>query len=142
MAANGLVDHLGDDDMQQLASDLYLSVEVAQRTNETIYPYRTLLRETMPYAIQLRIRYECGDRNIYYKRRVVGITVVVPCPMVIAPAEAAKAAAAVKAMPDIHRQMTRYIASIDEKVDNLEFAKDQAVELRDRLIAASKRGTS
>ena len=137
MAANGLVDHLGDDETQQLASDFYLSVEVAQRTNETIYPYRTLLRETMPYAIQARIRRECGDRNVFYKKRIVGIRVVVPCPMAMTPSEAAEAATAVKALPDIRRQITRYIASIDEKLDNLDFVQEQAEDFRDRLRATA-----
>ncbi|GAA4710620.1 hypothetical protein H9L13_01910 [Sphingomonas lutea] len=135
MAANGLGEHLGDDETQQLASDFYLSVEVAQRTNETIYPYRTLLRETMPYAVQTRVRRECGDRNVFYQKRVVGIQLVVPCPMAMTVEEAADAAAAVKAAPEIRRQMVRYIASIDEKLDNLEFVGAQAVQFRDRLKA-------
>jgi hypothetical protein len=142
MAANGLVEHLGDEETQQLASDFYLSVEVAQRTIETIFPYRTLLRETMPYQLQSRIRRECGDRNVFYKGRIVGIRVVVPCPMVIRGDEAAQAAAAVRAAPDIHRQMTRYISSIDEKLDNLDFAAVQAVQFRDRLKGSSRRRTS
>ena len=137
MAANGLVNHLGDDETQQLASDFYLSVEVAQRTNESIFPYRTLLREAMPYATQMRIRQECGDRNVFYDKRVVGIRLVVPCPMVMSATEAAAAAAAVRAAPDIRRQMTRYIASIDEKLDNLEFVSAQAVQFRDRLMGSA-----
>jgi len=50
--------------------------------------------------------------------------------MTIAPPEAEQAAAAVKAIPDVHRQMTRYIASIDEKLDNLDFAQVQGEQLR------------
>lgn len=136
MTASGLVAHLGDDDIQQLASDFYLSAEVAQRTNETIFPYRTLLRETLPYALQMRIRRECGDRDVYYKGRLIGIRLVVPCPMAIAADEAAAAARAVRAVPDIHRQMTRYIASLDEKLDNLDIARVQGEQFRNRLMAA------
>ena len=136
MASSGLVDHLGDEEILELASDFYLSVEATQRNLETIFPYRTLLRETMPYALQIRIRRECGDRNVYYQGRLVGIRLVVPCPMTIAPAEAAQAAAAVKAAPDIQRQMTRYIASIDEKLDTLDLAREQGEQFRNRLIAA------
>ena len=139
MAAAGLVGHLGDGETQQLASDFYLSVEVAQRSLESIYPYRTLLRETLPYSLQIQIRRECGDRNVFYKGRVVGIRLVVPCPMTIAPAEAARAAAAVKATPDIQRQMTRYIASIDEKLDNLDFVRDQGEQFRNELEALANR---
>ena len=139
MSANGLVDHLGDEEMQQLASDFYISLEVAQRSLESIFPYRTMLREVMPYDIQIRIRSECGDRNVFYMGRLIGITTVVPCRMVIDPAEAAEASRIVRATPGIERQMTRYVASMDEKLENLSVAHEQSKEFRDRLVRASRR---
>lgn len=135
MAANGLVDDLGDDETQQLASDFYLSVEVGQRVNEATFPYRTLLREVMPYDIQQQIRDECGDRDVFYEGRLVGIRLVIPCRMKIDPAKAAAAANVVRSAPDIHRQMTRYVASLDEKLNNLGLAHRQAKEFQSRLIA-------
>jgi hypothetical protein len=87
-----LVDRLGDEETQLIASDFYLSVEAAQRANESIFPYRTLLREVMPYDLQLQIRAACGDRDVYYKRRLVGIRLVVPCRISIDPTKAAQAA--------------------------------------------------
>lgn len=137
MSANGLVGHLGDDETQQLASDFYLSLEVAQRSLEDTFPYRTVLREVMPYSLQARIRAECGDRNVTYKSRLVGVRTVVPCRMVIASGEAADAAKIVRSTPGIEREMTRYVASLDEKLDNLATALDQSKALRDRLIAVS-----
>jgi hypothetical protein len=137
IAENGLVDRLGDAELQRFASDFYLSLEVAQRSIEQIYPYRTLLRETMPYPVQLKVRRECGDREIMYQGRLVGITTVLPCRVAIAPADAAAAARAIRATPGIEQQMTRYIASLDEKLDNLALARDQAKEFRNRLIAAA-----
>ncbi|MEO7563974.1 MAG: hypothetical protein ABIR63_09015 [Sphingomicrobium sp.] len=139
MSATGLVDHLGDSDIQQLASDFYLSSEVAQRDLENIYPYRTILREVMPYGVQKRIRSECGDRNVLYKHRLVGVSTVVPCSMAIDSAEAATAARAVRSAPGIQPQMTRYLASLDEKLDNLILSEEQAADFRDRLIGASGR---
>lgn len=137
MADNGLVDRLGDEETQQVASDFYLSVEVAQRTIEATFPYRTLLREVMPYAMQIRIREECGDRSVHYKKRLVGIALVIPCPMAISADEAARAANVVRSTPDLQRQMTRYVASLDEKLVNLELAEQQAKQFRDRLVASS-----
>ena len=139
MVTAGLGDRLGDAETQQVASDFYLTADVAQRTNESIFPYRTLLREAMPYAMQIRIREECGDRNVTYKGRLVGVMTISPCPMVIAPSKAARAAAAVKAIPDVQHQMTRYLASLDEKVDNLALAAQQADAFRERLMVASRR---
>lgn len=138
MTASGLVNRLGDEETQAIASDFYLSVEVAQRSIEATFPYRTLLRETMPYDIQIRIRKECGDQNVYYRKRLVGIRLVVPCPLVIAPAEAATASNIVRSIPDLERQMTRYVASLDEKLDNLGLVQEQARQFRNRLIADSR----
>jgi hypothetical protein len=137
MAASGLSNRLGDDETQQVASDFYLTAEVSQRTNESILPYRTLLREVLPYRIQVRIREICGDRNVFYKQRLVGVATVSPCPLTIAPAEAAKAAGQVRATPGLKLQMTRYIASLDEKIDNLGLAHQQALAFRDRLTASA-----
>ena len=141
MTANGLTDHLGDAETQDLASDFYLTVEVTQRVMESILPYRTLLREVMPYKTQLAVRSECGDRNVHYRGRLVGIRLVVPCPLQIDPGVATEAARIVRSMPDIRRQMTRYIASMDEKLDNLEVAQQQAEAFRSRLIAAERAST-
>ena len=137
MTSRGLSDRLGDEETQQVASDFYLTAEVSQRTNETILPYRTLLREVLPYATQLRIREACGDRNVFYKQRLVGVTTVSPCPLTIPSAEVAKAAAAVRAATGLELQMTRYVASLDEKIDNLGLAQQQALALRDRLMTAA-----
>jgi len=140
IAASGLTDRLGDAETQDLASDFYLSADVAQRSIESIFPYRTLLREVMPYDVQIAVRTTCGDRNVFFEKRLVGIRLVVPCPVRIEPASAGKAARTVRSAPNIHREMTRYIASLDEKLDNLDFARGQAVEFRKRLIAqAGKR---
>jgi len=142
MTARGLSDRLGDEETQQSASDFYLTLEVTQRMLESTFPYRTLLREVMPYATQNRIRAECGDRNVYHNGRLVGITLVIPCPMGISATEAAAASRAVKSAPDVRGQMTRYIASLDEKTDNLGLARQQAMSFRARLIAAIKSRTA
>lgn len=142
MAAAELIDRLGDEETQLVASDFYLSVEVAQRSLESIFPYRTLLREVMPYDIQIQIRTECGDRDVYYKGRLVGIRIVVPCPLVIDPAKATSAARLIRSAPDLERQVTRYMASLDEKLNTLEIAERQATQLRDRLIEAARRGST
>jgi hypothetical protein len=135
LAAAGLTDRLGDAETQNVASDFYLSAEVTQRVIEAIFPYRNLLREVMPYDVQIAVRTTCGDRNVFYRGRLVGIRLVVPCPLRLQEAAAANAARIVRSAPDIHREMTRYIASIDEKLDNLELAHGQAEGFRKRLIA-------
>jgi hypothetical protein len=138
VTANGLVDLLGDPEALQAGSDFYLTAEVVQRIIEINLPYRTVLREAMPYGVQMKIRTECGDRSVYYGKRLVGIRLVVPCPLQLEPAEAAEAARAVRSTPDLKPQMTRYIASLDEKLVNLVLARDQANAFREKLAASSR----
>ncbi|MES2905344.1 MAG: hypothetical protein V4696_14265 [Pseudomonadota bacterium] len=134
MKGSGLVDRLGDPETQAVASDFYLTVEVAQRSVEATFPYRTLLREAMPYPVQSRIRDACGDRNVFYQKRLVGIRLVVPCMLIIDPVEVATATKSVRAIPDLERQMTRYVASLDEKLVNLALGAQQARDFRNRLL--------
>ncbi len=136
MTANGFAGRVGDLETQEAASDFVLSVDVAQKALETQLPYRSLLREVMPYPLQLRIRRDCGDRSVYFRGRLVGVTTVHPCPVVLNPEAAADGARRIRAQPGIERQMTRYIASLDEKFDSLGVALEQAILLRERLEAA------
>ena len=139
MMSSGLIGHLGDSEVQQFASDYYLGTELTNRQLDSTFPYRSLLREVMPYDVQLRIRRECGDRLVYYKRRLVGLRLVVPCPMTLDPATASRAARIVRSTPDIRQHMTRYIAFLDEKIDNLEIGIDQSQAFKATLMAAAAR---
>lgn len=138
MSAVGLTDRLGTSETQDLASDFYLSVEVAQRMIEATFPYRTQLREAMPYSIQNAIRDRCGDRNVYHQGRLVGITLVIPCPLILDRAVAGPVARSLRAIPGLSQQMTRYIASLDEKVFNLDLAGRQAGAFRKRLLTENR----
>jgi len=139
LTAAGLTDRLGDPETQNVASDFYLSADVTQRMIEATFPYRTLLREVMPYDVQIAVRTTCGDRNVFYEGRLVGIRLVVPCPLRLDAATAAKAARTVRSAPNVQREMTRYIASLDEKLANLELVHGQSEAFRKRLIAEARR---
>lgn len=142
MVANGLGGYRDDVETEQVASDFYLTVEVSQRLLETSYPYRNLLREVMPYDVQVAIREACGDRSVYYNGRLVGIRLVVPCSLSLPGPVAAEAARAVRQAPAIRQQMTRYVAFIDEKLTNLDLASEQARNFRDRLMKAAGRSST
>ena len=119
MTANGLVTRLGDARLQQAASDYYLGLSASNRIVTETYPYRTLIREVMPYDVQKRIRSVCGDREVRLDGRLVGVKVLVPCPVRLDPEQAALAAQTVRSTPRLAEEMTRYIASLDEKLDQL-----------------------
>ncbi len=119
MKSTGLVTRLGDPALQQMVSDYYLGLDASNRVLTETYPYRTLIREVMPYDLQKAIRDTCGDREVHYKGRLVGVRVVVPCPVVLDADESRAAVRLIRATPRLRKEMTRYIASIDEKLDQL-----------------------
>ena len=136
MTANGMVTRVGDAPLQQAASDYYLGLTASNRILAETYPYRDLIRAVMPYDIQKNIRRVCGDREVRLDGRLVGVAVVVPCPLEIDPVKAAAAARQVRAAPRLVAEMTRYIGSLDEKLDQLGPGVDYSGTLR-RALAAS-----
>ena len=133
MTANGLVTRLGDTELQKAASDYYLGFNASNRILAETYPYRSLIREVMPYDVQKRIRDMCGDREVRREGRLVGVKLVVPCPVQLDPAAAAAAVRTVRSAPRMVEEMTRYIASLDEKLDQLEPGVDYSRQMRREL---------
>ena len=133
MTANGMVTRLGDASLQQATSDYYLGLSASNRVIGETYPYRTLIREVIPYDIQKLIRDTCGDREVRINGRLVGVRLVVPCPVRLDSAAAVRAARIVRSAPRMEVEMTRYIASLDEKLDQLGPGIDYSGTLRRAL---------
>lgn len=137
MTASGMVTRLGDAALQQATSDYYLGLGASNRVMAETYPYRTLIRSVMPYGIQHAIRTQCGDRPVRSQGRLVGVRLVMPCMVQLDPAQSAVAVRQVKAAPRLREEMTRYIASLDEKLDQLGPGVDYSGTLR-RAIASAR----
>lgn len=135
MTTNGMVTRLGDASLQQATSDYYLGLSASNQILGETYPYRTLIREVIPYDIQKQIRDTCGDREVRLNGRLIGVRLVVPCPVRLDPAAAARAARIVRSAPRMEVEMTRYIASLDEKLDQLGPGVDYSATLRRALSA-------
>ena len=133
MTSSGLVSLLGDEMTQATASDYYLALGTNDRTLKDVFPYRSTIRSVMPFAIQEAIREKCGDRDILHRGRITGILLPHECPAAIPQAEAAIATKAVLATPGLREEMTRYVASIDEKVDVLGVDLALTEQFRSRL---------
>jgi len=134
MTSGGLVSLLGDETTQAMASDYYLTLATNDRTLKDIFPYRSTIRSVMPFAIQTVIRDECGDRNLVHRERIVGIVLPHRCAAILPTAEASKAMGVVLATPGLRQEMTRYVASIDEKVEILTLDLELTGQFRDRLL--------
>ncbi|HXG80456.1 MAG TPA: hypothetical protein VNJ05_01500 [Sphingomicrobium sp.] len=121
MVSSGLVSRIGGEELQETASDYYVNIVTNDRLMREVLPYRTTIRQLMPFAIQSTIRDRCGDRMVYDNKRLVGVALATKCNATIAPAAAQQAARRIAAHPGLRDEMTRYVASIDEKLDVLAF---------------------
>ena len=134
MTSAGLVELLGDETTQAMASDYYLTLATNDRTLKDIFPYRSTIRSVMPFAIQKAIRRMCGDRNVVYRDRIVGVMLPQDCSAEIAATDAAVAKTVIQAAPGLRLEMTRYVASIDEKVDLMSLNLQLTAQFKDRLL--------
>ena len=139
LVSAGLVDRLGDESIQEAASDYYLQAAANIRSFQEVFPYRTIIRGVMPYPLQNEIRRRCGDIFVYFEQRIIGVRLPERCDIVLESAESAQGVAQVRRVPGIMRELTRYLASTDERLtllnDNLQLAN----ELRGKLIEAVRR---
>lgn len=140
MTSSGLISLLGDETTQATASDYYLTLATNDRTLKEVFPYRSTIRSVMPFQIQKAIRKNCGDRNVLHNGRIVGIALPHDCAIEISPADASMASRLVLATPGLREEMTRYVASVDEKIDVLILDLDLTQAFTARLTEAPPRG--
>lgn len=138
LVSAGLVNRLGAEEIQALTSDYYLLVEASERTLRETLPYRTVMRTVMPYPAQEMIRNRCGDITVYYERRIIGVRLPDVCDVKLDPALVAAGVARIRSQPAMVDDLTRYLASLHEKLDALEGVLDQTEQLKKTLLNDSR----
>ena len=138
MTSAGLVDRLGDEAIQATASDYYRTLASNAPVLAETLPYRSTIRQVMPYVAQHAIRDSCGDQFVYFGQRIIGTRLPKPCLATIAPSEAEEGARIVRAHPGIAAEMTRYIASLDEKIELLAINLDLTEKIKGALPGADQ----
>ena len=133
MVSSGLVNRLGDETVQQAASDYYIQVSVNDRILLEGHPYRDIVRGIVPYSIQGEIQVNCGDRHVYHQKRIIGVKLADSCTLRLNPALAAESAMQVRNEPGIERHLLRYLGSIHEKLGSLDDTLNLATQLRTSL---------
>ena len=139
MISAGLVSRLGDDRVQEAASDYYVQVSTNDRVNQQTFPYREIIRAIVPFDIQSEIQQKCGDIPIYYRKRVIGIRLQEPCIARFDPALAFETATAIRREPNIERDLVRYIGAINERLASFESSLLIAADLK-RALSSSEQG--
>jgi hypothetical protein len=127
-----------DIDDQRLRRDLAVVLTADYEPvgfNAMATPYRQHVRQTIPNAIQDQIRSRCNDRNI--PREGAQFIVVLPptCPLKLAPAAAAQAAAALRAHPELVNELNWHLAAVANYLANVDGLESQFRALNDSLKA-------
>jgi hypothetical protein len=94
-------------------------------------PYRQKVRSVIPVEIQDAIRAECGDRNRPNDPQILDLPK--NCDLVIAPVDAAEAAAALRARPQLTDDLRWHTAAVAAFLGNLEQFETEAKTLAGRL---------
>ena len=139
MVSAGMVDRLGDDTIEEVASDYYLTIAANHEVHNVVFPYRTMIREAMPYPMQELIRRQCGDVFIYHRDRIAGVRLREACDVAIDPAKAELAVRSIRAVPRLGLELTRYLAATDEKLGLLDLNLEMTEDLQRKLVEAARR---
>jgi hypothetical protein len=128
---------LGSPHIQAIVSDYYLWLEAIQRSLEDTPAYRSNMRALIPYTVQMQIRNQCGDIEVYDGRRIVGYRLPDHCDVSLDNAMVRAAVLHIREQPRMVDDVTRYLASLDEKVGALEGTVAEAEKLKTMLLAAA-----
>ena len=139
MVSAGMVDRLGNDAIEEGASDYYLTIAANYEVHKALFPYRTIIREVMPYPMQAAIRTQCGDIFVYYRNRIIGVRLPVRCDVSFDPAKAELAVRSIRAVPRLNLELTRYLAATDERLGLLDVNLKLTEDLQRKLVEVARR---
>lgn len=134
MVSSGLVARIGDETVQQAASDYYIQLAATDRALLEIQPYRDIVRGLVPYVIQAAIQENCGDRYVYHRQQIVGVQLAAECSPRLDPSLASTTADRLLGEPEIDRHIVRYLGLIHERLASLDNSLLLAGRLKKSLI--------
>ena len=116
LVSAGLAGLIGDETLQEMTSDYYLSLATDVPQLAEAPPYRELLRREMPYAVQAPIRERCGDRDVLRNNQVIGQSFAKRCVLGLDPALVAASVSHLRAVAGLDTALTRYLSALDQKI--------------------------
>jgi hypothetical protein len=87
--------------------------------NAVATPYREHVRQVIPAAVQDHIRASCDDKTIPQEGSQFLVVLPPTCPLVLPPAEAAMAAAALRAHPELVPELNWHLAAVAGYLSNV-----------------------
>ncbi len=135
MKSAGLGRNVAGPEARARISAFYAQMPQMNAYTLTVTAYRDRIRRAMPISIQRQLRERCGDINRTLPGGVVGSMLPERCVLDLDRESIARAAARIRATPDLNQDLTRHIADIDQKLNQLRGFQRRARELRIELEA-------
>lgn len=135
VVATGALNTLGGVETRDQISNHYVHVETSELTFRNVPPYREIIRRTMPYRVQERIRTNCAETLDFNGGGLGSMTLPGECDLGLSAAELSRAASRVRATPGLELDVTRLLADIDQKLIQAGRAEERAVDLTEALSA-------
>jgi hypothetical protein len=133
LQSSGLAQKIGDVRTRAAISAYYVSADGFESTGLGVTTYREKLRRAMDFQTQKLIRTKCGDRMKLLPGGGQVPELPVTCRLDISAASLERAAARVKAIPQLDQELTRLIVDIDQKQALFTRMLQNATELRRTL---------
>ena len=105
--------------------------------NAVATPYREHVRQVIPSAVQEQIRANCGDRLIYTNGAAPLTILARTCPLQLDPAQAAAAAKALRAHPELVNALNQHLSTVATYLENADGLEQQMRTLAQDLKSIS-----
>jgi hypothetical protein len=114
--ASGDFGHLGDAALRDQISNYYVGANVTGENLASVMPYRDVLRRAMPYAAQLEIRTDCGEKISENARGEAEMMLPEHCSIRLDAASARQAVDQVRNTPGLSLDLNRQLVDLDQKL--------------------------
>lgn len=137
ITAAGRMDELGDADLRDLVTNYYVGSEVTGENLTAVMPYRDILRRAMPYAVQHRIRTECGEKIGEDSHGAPLMDLPENCSIQLDQPALSEAVHQVRSTPGLALDLNRQLVDLDQKLVSIDTIMRRAEELKHSLRQAS-----
>ncbi len=127
--AGGAIEHIGDAALRDQITNYYVGADVTGANLVTVPSYREALRRAMPYAAQLRIRTDCGEKIGENRRGEPEMILPGPCHIRLDAATARQAARQVRDTPGLALDLNRLLVDLDQKLVSVDVISRRAAIL-------------
>jgi len=135
--ARGTIEHVGDAVLRDRISNYYVGADVTGANLGSFPPYRETLRRVMPYAVQLRVRTDCGEKIGENSRGEADMVLPGDCHIRLDAEAIRQAAGQVRGTPGLSLDLNRLLVDLDQKLVSVDVISRRAGILAQALKDAS-----